>query len=130
MHKHVTLGRRVVSEGVGTALLLAAVVGSGIMGERLSGGNVAIALLANTIATGARIFELGFDQLDGSGPPRPAFGHDGEGLARRRRAHRGQIPRGLAFGITVPATFRDPRAAAHRIPSALGPGNFGHTHGS
>ena len=53
-----TLARRVVSEGVGTALLLAAVVGSGIMGERLSGGNVAIALLANTIATGATLVAL------------------------------------------------------------------------
>src|ERR1700752_2826357 len=50
--------RRIVSEGVGTALLLAAVVGSGIMGERLSGGNVAIALLANTLATGAALVAL------------------------------------------------------------------------
>jgi len=58
VHKHVTLGHRVVSECVGTALLLAAVVGSGIMGERLSGGNVAIALLANTIATGATLVAL------------------------------------------------------------------------
>jgi len=54
----VTLARRVVSEAVGTALLLAAVVGSGIMGDRLSGGNVAIALLANTIATGAALITL------------------------------------------------------------------------
>jgi len=52
------LGRRVVAEGVGTALLLAAVVGSGIMGERLAGGNVAIALLANTLATGAALLAL------------------------------------------------------------------------
>ncbi len=43
---------------MGTALLLAAVVGSGIMGERLAGGNVAIALLANTIATGAALVAL------------------------------------------------------------------------
>lgn len=50
--------RRVIAEAVGTALLLAAVVGSGIMGERLSGGNVAIALLANTIATGAALVAL------------------------------------------------------------------------
>jgi hypothetical protein len=50
--------RRVVSEAVGTALLLAAVVGSGFMGERLSGGNVAIALLANTMATGAMLVAL------------------------------------------------------------------------
>jgi glycerol uptake facilitator-like aquaporin len=53
-----TLVRRAVSEGVGTALLLAAVVGSGIMGERLSGGNVAIALLANTLSTGATLVAL------------------------------------------------------------------------
>jgi len=45
--------RRAVSEGLGTAFLLAVVVGSGIMGERLAGGNTAIALLANTVATGA-----------------------------------------------------------------------------
>jgi glycerol uptake facilitator-like aquaporin len=47
-----------VAEAVGTALLLAAVVGSGIMGERLAGGNVAIALLANTLATGAALVAL------------------------------------------------------------------------
>lgn len=50
--------RRVVAEGVGTALLLAAVVGSGIMGERLADGNVAIALLANTLSTGAALVAL------------------------------------------------------------------------
>jgi len=49
---------RMAAEFVGTAFLLAAVVGSGIMGERLSGGNVAIALLANTIATGAVLVAL------------------------------------------------------------------------
>src|SRR5439155_12939814 len=53
-----TLGRRVVAEGVGTALLLAAVVGSGIMGERLAGGNAAIALLANAMATGAALVAI------------------------------------------------------------------------
>ncbi len=52
------LAKRMVSEAVGTALLLATVVGSGIMGERLAGGNVAIALLANTIATGAGLVAL------------------------------------------------------------------------
>jgi glycerol uptake facilitator-like aquaporin len=52
------LSHQIVSEFCGTALLLAAVVGSGIMGERLSGGNVAIALLANTIATGAALVAL------------------------------------------------------------------------
>ena len=50
--------RRAVAEAIGTAFLLAAVVGSGIMGERLAGGNVAVALLANTIATGAALVAL------------------------------------------------------------------------
>jgi glycerol uptake facilitator-like aquaporin len=53
-----TRARRIAAEAVGTAFLLAAVVGSGIMGERLSGGNVAIALLANTLATGAMLVTL------------------------------------------------------------------------
>jgi glycerol uptake facilitator-like aquaporin len=50
--------RRAVAEAIGTAMLLAAVVGSGIMGERLAGGNMAIALLANTLATGAALVAL------------------------------------------------------------------------
>jgi glycerol uptake facilitator-like aquaporin len=54
----VTLARRLAAEGLGTALLLAIVVGSGIMGERLAGGNDAIALLGNTIATGAGLVVL------------------------------------------------------------------------
>lgn len=54
----VTLSRRVAAEAIGTAMLLAAVVGSGIMAERLAGGNLAIALLANTIATGAALVAL------------------------------------------------------------------------
>jgi glycerol uptake facilitator-like aquaporin len=52
------LRARTVSEFLGTAFLVAAVVGSGIMGERLAGGNVAIALLANTIATGCALVAL------------------------------------------------------------------------
>src|SRR5436190_17293926 len=52
------LTRQLAAELIGTALLLAAVVGSGIMGDRLSGGNVAIALLANTLATGAALVAL------------------------------------------------------------------------
>lgn len=54
----VSLPRKLVAEALGTALLLATVVGSGIMGERLAGGNVALALLANTIATGAGLVAL------------------------------------------------------------------------
>ncbi len=48
-----TLAQRVIAEFLGTAFLLAAVVGSGIMAQRLAGGNVALALLCNTLATGA-----------------------------------------------------------------------------
>jgi thioredoxin type arsenate reductase len=54
----VTFARQLAAEAVGTALLLAAVVGSGIMGERLAGGNAALALLANTLATGATLVTL------------------------------------------------------------------------
>jgi glycerol uptake facilitator-like aquaporin len=50
--------RRAASEALGTAFLLMAVVGSGIMGERLAGGNVALALLANSVATGAALVAL------------------------------------------------------------------------
>ena len=53
-----SLVKRLVAEAVDTGFLLAAVVGSGIMGERLAGGNVAIALLANTLATGAALAAL------------------------------------------------------------------------
>lgn len=53
-----TLARRLVAEGLGTAFLLAIVVGSGIMAERLAGGNIALSLLANAIATGAGLVSL------------------------------------------------------------------------
>ena len=60
--------RRVVAEFTGTLLLLAAVVGSGIMGERLAAGNVALALLANTLATGAALIAiiLAFGPISGA----------------------------------------------------------------
>jgi glycerol uptake facilitator-like aquaporin len=54
----VDIRRRALAEFLGSALLLATVVGSGIMGETLAGGNVAIALLANTLATGAGLVAL------------------------------------------------------------------------
>ena len=54
----VDLPRKAAAEAVGTAFLLATVIGSGIMGERSCGGNVAIALLANTVATGAGLVAL------------------------------------------------------------------------
>jgi glycerol uptake facilitator-like aquaporin len=60
--------QRMAAEALGTAFLLAAVVGSGIMGERLAGGNVALALLANTLATGAALVALivGFAGVSGA----------------------------------------------------------------
>lgn len=63
-----TLLRRAVAEFTGTMLLLAAVVGSGIMGERLAAGNIAIALLANTLATGAALIAiiLAFGPISGA----------------------------------------------------------------
>jgi glycerol uptake facilitator-like aquaporin len=53
-----TPARRLLAEGLGSALLLAVVIGSGIMGDRLAGGNVAIVLLGNTLATGAGLVVL------------------------------------------------------------------------
>jgi glycerol uptake facilitator-like aquaporin len=57
MH-HIALNRRLLAELLGTGFLLAVVVGSGIMAERLSGGNVGLALLANALATGAGLYAL------------------------------------------------------------------------
>ncbi|MFN0177927.1 MAG: aquaporin [Gemmatimonadales bacterium] len=63
-----TLRARIVAEATGTALLVATVVGSGIMAERLSGGNGAVALLANSLATGAGLvaFILAFGPISGA----------------------------------------------------------------
>ena len=63
-----TVSRRITAEAIGTALLLAAIVGSGIMAERLAGGNVAIALLANALATGGALvaFILTFGPISGA----------------------------------------------------------------
>jgi glycerol uptake facilitator-like aquaporin len=63
-----SLAQRVFCEWLGTALLLAAVVGSGIMAQHLAGGNVALALLCNTLATGAMlpVLILVFGPLSGA----------------------------------------------------------------
>jgi glycerol uptake facilitator-like aquaporin len=60
--------RRAAVDGIGTAFLLATIVGSGVMGERLAGGNLAVALLANSIATGAGLIGiiLAFGSLSGA----------------------------------------------------------------
>lgn len=58
MSKDTPIGQRLLAEALGSALLLATVVGSGVMGETLSGGNAAIALLGNTLATGAMLVVL------------------------------------------------------------------------
>ena len=58
MTENPSLGRRLAAEGVGSFLLFACVIGSGIMAQNLSGGNDAVALLGNTIATGAMLFVL------------------------------------------------------------------------
>lgn len=63
-----SLGKRAAAEAVGTALLLAGIVGSGIMAQRLAGGNVALALLANTLATGGVLIAiiLALGQISGA----------------------------------------------------------------
>ncbi len=88
---NVVASRRVTAEFVGTLLLVTAVVGSGIMGERLAGGNVAIALLANTIATGAALVALIFTFGEISG----AHFNPAVSLAA---AARGGLARGLLPG--------------------------------
>ena len=67
MTARASLARRLLAEGLGTAILVAAVVGSGIMAERLCGGNVGLALLANAIATGGALTALilTFDRQQG-----------------------------------------------------------------
>src|SRR4051812_43299859 len=99
--------RALVAEVVGTALLLAAVVGSGIMGERLAGGNVAIALLANTIATGAALVAiiLTFGPISGA-HLNPAC------HARRRQPGRDRVVR--SAGLRLRAGVRRPRGSGGR----------------
>ncbi|HSI48885.1 MAG TPA: MIP/aquaporin family protein [Ideonella sp.] len=80
--------RKLLSEALGTALLLAVVIGSGVMAERLSGGNVAIALLANTLATVGGLYVL----IEVFGPISGAHFNPAVSLVM---AARGELPRGL-----------------------------------
>ena len=95
------LGRRLAAEGLGSFFLFACVIGSGIMAERLSGGNVAIALLGNTLATGAILFVL----ITVLGPISGAHMNPAVSLvaASRRELRRAEaaayIAAQLAFGI-------------------------------
>ncbi|MET0518589.1 MAG: MIP/aquaporin family protein [Burkholderiaceae bacterium] len=82
-----TLPQKLLAEALGTALLLAVVIGSGVMGERLSGGNAAIALLANTLATVGGLYVL----IELFGPLSGAHFNPAVSLVR---AARGELPRG------------------------------------
>lgn len=88
------IARRLAAEALGAALLLAAVIGSGIMGERLAGGNVAIALLGNTLATGAGLVVL----ISIFGPISGAHFNPAVTLVMRLR---GEISTGLAMGYAA-----------------------------
>jgi glycerol uptake facilitator-like aquaporin len=85
-NKHPSLARRVAAEGLGTAFLLAAIVGSGIMADRLAGGNAALALLANAIATGAALVALilAFGSLSAHFNPAVTLAHAALGALRWR----------------------------------------------
>lgn len=85
--KHRT-AQKLLAEGLGTALLLAIVIGSGVMAERLAGGNVAIALLANTAATVGGLYVL----IEVFGPVSGAHFNPAVSLVM---AARGELPRGL-----------------------------------
>src|SRR5471032_681798 len=84
----VDLRRKLLAEILGTALLLAVVIGSGIMGERLSGGNVAIALLANALATVGGLYVL----IEVFGPVSGAHFNPAVSMVM---AGRGAMPRNL-----------------------------------
>jgi glycerol uptake facilitator-like aquaporin len=89
-----SLGRRLGAEFLGTAFLLATVIGSGIMGERLAGGNVAVALLANTLATGAILVVL----ITMLGPISGAHLNPAVSLVF---ALKGELPRGELLGYAT-----------------------------
>jgi glycerol uptake facilitator-like aquaporin len=108
------LSRRLTAEALGTAFLLAVVVGSGIMGERLAGGNTAIALLGNTIATGAilAVLILIFGPLSGAHfNPAVTLAMVLRGELRRHAALAYvavQLAAGLAGVLAAHAMFEEP----------------------
>ena len=100
-----SLPRRLLAEGLGTALLLAVVIGSGIMAERLSGGNVAIALLANALATAGGLYVL----IEVFGPVSGAHFNPAVSAV--------MVARGLLPGAVLPAYV-----AAQGVGAMLGAG--------
>jgi glycerol uptake facilitator-like aquaporin len=129
----VTLARRLAAEATGPAFLLAAVVGSGIMGERLAAGNVALALLANSLATGAALVALilAFGGISGAHfnplvtlaaavrartPRREAAGYV---VAQLTGALAGVIAAHLMFGEPVLAASQHARSGASQAFSEL-----------
>ncbi len=112
-----TGARPIVAEGLGTAFLLAIVVGSGIMADRLSGGNVAVALLANSLATGAGLVALILMLGTVSGAhlnpavtlARAARGHIGTGMAAAYVA--AQVTGAVLGVIVAHAMFGEPLLA-------------------
>jgi len=121
-----TYARKVTAEGLGTMLLLSAVVGSGIMGERLSGGNIAIALLANSIATGATLVAiiLAFGEISGAHfNPAVTFAMASEGGLPWREVPGYVLAQviGALFGVAAAhLMFREPTFAASQHARAGG----------
>ena len=124
-----SLARRAVAEYLGTLFLVATVVGSGIMGERLAGGNVAIALLANTIATGAALVALilAFGPISGAhlNPVVTLADAMESGTAWRETPHYilaqvsggicGAIAAHLMFGLQVVSLSRQARSGSSQL---------------
>ena len=119
-----SLSRRAAAEGVGTALLVCAVVGSGIMGERLFPGNAGLALLANTVATGAVLLAviLAFGPVSGAhlNPAVTLADASQRGLpwrdtpaylaAQFAGAFAGVMTAHLMFGVSLVSAFQQPRS--------------------
>jgi glycerol uptake facilitator-like aquaporin len=109
--------RKLVAEALGTAFLLAAVVGSGIMGDRLSGGNVGLALLANAMATGAALVAiiLAFGSISGAHlNPAVTLVNVSQGGASARQAAgyiAVQIPAAILGVIAANLLFGEPAIA-------------------
>src|SRR2546430_690447 len=126
------LQRRLAAEGIATAFLLAAVVGSGIMGERLAAGNMAIALLANTMATGAALIALilTFGPISGA-HMNPAVSATEAWLGRIRRRDAAlyvfvQICGAYAGVVAAHVMFQEPLLSASTHPRSGFPQRFSH----